>query len=75
MNIFLKKLKKCPKKYSLTYIITSMIYLISLVLFIYSLSKLSGIETIIRIIAIIFFIIWFFIYLLTSPLSLFTKKK
>lgn len=75
MNIFLKKLKKCPKKYSLTYIITSMIYLISLVLFIYSLSKLSGIETIIRIIAIIFFIIWFFIYLLTSPLSLFTKKN
>ncbi len=75
MNIFLKKLKKCPKKYSLTYIITSMIYLISLVLFIYSLSKLSGIETILRIIAIIFFIIWFFIYLLTSPLSLFTKKN
>lgn len=75
MKVFFKKLKKCPKKYTILYVLTTFTYLVSLILFTLSLTKLTGIETLLRTIAIIFFFIWFFTYLLSSPLSLFTKKN
>ena len=59
MNIFFKKLKKCNKAYTTIYILATLGYIVGLIMFLFSLIQLKGIETFIRIIASIFFIIWF----------------
>ena len=74
MKVLLQKLKKTNKALLITYILTSILYLITYVLFIINLCNLSGIETTIRIILILVFGIWLFIYLIWNLINLILKK-
>lgn len=74
MKILFKKLKK-TNKFALTiYLITCVLYIIGLVLLSKSLLSLSGIETLLRLLGISFFIIWFIVYFLTGLVKLIKKK-
>lgn len=75
MKVLRKKLKKVNKTKKLFYYATTLLYIITLIYFIYGLLKLKGIETLIRAIVIAFFIIWGFIYILSGLLSMLSKKK
>ncbi len=75
MKVFFNKLKNCRKSYSITYIILSIFYLITLGFFLYSLSRLHNIENVLRLIVTIIMAAWLFIYLIVSPIKLFTKKN
>ena len=74
MKVLLQKLKKANKALLITYILTSILYLITYILFIINLCNLSGIETTIRIILILVFGIWLFIYLIWNLINLILKK-
>ena len=74
MNILLNKLKKASKVQKFFYYLTTLLYFISLIYFIYSICHLS-IETFLRVIAIILFICWLFFYILYGLIKVVTKKK
>lgn len=75
MKVLLKKLKRCNKIQKTFYSLTSLLYLISFIFFTINILKLSGIETAIRIIIIIFFGLWFLLYILGALVSMIIKKK
>lgn len=75
MKVLKKKLKKTSKVQKLFYFLTIIGYLLSLTYFIYGLLHLKGIETALRIIAIIFFSLWFAVYALGGLISILAKKK
>lgn len=75
MKVLKKKLKKTSKIKKIFYFISLIGYLLSLIYFIYGLLHLKGIETTLRIIAIIFFALWFATYALGGLISMLTKKK
>ena len=74
MNILFNKLKKASKVQKFFYFFTTILYLISLIYFIYSICHLS-IETFLRVIAIILFTCWLFFYALSGLIQVVTKKK
>lgn len=75
MKVLRKKLKKVHILKKLFYNLTSILYIASLVYFIYGILKLKGIETLIRSIVIALFIVWGLIYLLFGLVTLLSKKK
>ena len=75
METLSKKLKKANKVQRFFYRFTLLAYLICFSYFIYGLLQLGKIETLIRIIIIAFFAVWFFIYLLSGVISILSKKK
>ena len=74
MNRVIRKLKKSNLVIRIIYYLVTICYLISSILFIKSLLNLTGIETGIRIIAIIFFIIYFLLYVFINFLNLLRRK-
>lgn len=74
MNRVIRKLKKSNLVIRIIYYLVTICYLISSILFIKSLLNLTGIETGIRIIAIIFFIIYFLLYVFVNFLNLLRRK-
>lgn len=75
MGVLFRKLKKANKILLSIYIITTILYLVSYILIVKSLVSLSGIETTIRIVVIIVFVLWLFIYLFWNLINLILKKK
>jgi len=74
MNKVIRKLKKSNLVIRIIYYFVTICYLVSSILFIKSLLNLTGIETGIRIIAIIFFIIYFLLYVFINFLNLLRRK-
>ena len=74
MNRVIRKLKKSNLVIRIIYYLVTICYLVSSILFIKSLLNLTGIETGIRIIAIIFFIIYFLLYVFINFLNLLRRK-
>lgn len=74
MNKVIRKLKKSNLVIRIIYYLVTICYLVSSILFIKSLLNLTGIETGIRIIAIIFFTIYFLLYVFINFLNLLRRK-
>ena len=74
MNRVIRKLKKSNLVIRIIYYLVTICYLVSSIFFIKSLLNLTGIETGIRIIAIIFFIIYFLLYVFINFLNLLRRK-
>lgn len=74
MKAFIKKIKRTNKVYLTLFIVSLILYLVFYILFTKSLISLAGIETVIRIIVIILFGIWFVFWLLMGLVNLFLKK-
>ena len=74
MNRVIRKLKKSNLVIRIIYYLVTICYLVSSILFIKSLLNLTGIETGIRIIAIIFFIIYVLLYVFINFLNLLRRK-
>ena len=74
MNKVIRKLKKSNLVIRIIYYLVTICYLVSSILFIKSLLNLTGIETGIRIIAIIFFVIYFLLYVFINFLNLLRRK-
>lgn len=74
MNRVIRKLKKSNLVIRIIYYLVTICYLVSSILFIKSLLNLTGIETGIRIIAIIFFVIYFLLYVFIDFLNLLRRK-
>ena len=74
MKIFMNKLKKTKKVLLTLLILTIIIYIVSYTIFTINLIHLSSIETLIRIILLIIFGAWFFIFTITGFMSLIQKK-
>ena len=75
MKKILKKFKKLDKKYRIMFYIISVLYLVSIVFISQGLLLLKNIETVLRIIFLIFIYLSYFGYLFISILLLFSKKK
>ncbi len=75
MKKILKKFKKLDKKYRMMFYIISVLYLVSIVFISQGLLLLKNIETVLRIIFLIFIYLSYFGYLFISILLLFSKKK
>ncbi len=75
MKVLSKKLKKVHTVKKIFYFLTIVIYLATYILFVKSLLKLTGIENLIRIIIIVFFGLWFFIYLLSGLVAMIKKSN
>ena len=74
MKVLFNKIKKTNKVFLSIYLITFIIYLVTYILLIKNLMSLSGVETTIRIIVIIIFGIWLFVYFLWNLINLILKK-
>lgn len=74
MKVLKNKLKKVHIAKRFFYFLSIIGYLLTYILFVYSLLKLKGIETTIRYIVIGFFGIWFLIYGLSGLLTMLSKK-
>ena len=74
MKRVVKKIKKSNLFFRLLYYIISVVYIITLVIFVKNLISLKGIETALRIVLIIFFILYLLLYLFLNLLELIQKK-
>ena len=74
MNKFIDKLKKCNKIYLTILIITLITYMIGYVIFVKNIAVLTGIETLVRMILIILFGIWFLVWLVMGLVYVLNKK-
>lgn len=75
MRVFLKKLKNTKKGMKFTYFFTLITYIVTLVLFTKSILSLVGIETVIRTILIIVFILYGLIYMVFALAKMFQNKR
>lgn len=75
MKVLLKKFKKCNKIQKFFYIFSSLLYLIGFIFFTINILKLKGVENGIRAIAVIFFSLWFFLYLLSGLVCMISKRN
>ena len=75
MKVLRKKLKKVHGFKKFIYYFSLIFYIITFSFFILSILKLKGIETILRIIVLTFFGLWFLIYILCGLLTMITKKN
>lgn len=74
MKVLINKLKKCNKIFLLIYLITFIAFSVTYAILVKNLLGLSGIETIIRFIVIIFFGIWLVAYFLWNLINLILKR-
>ena len=74
MKVFINKLKNSNKILLALYLISLITYIVCYVLFTKSLIQLTGIETLLRVIFILLFGVWIFVWLIVGLVSLFTKK-
>ena len=74
MNKFIDKLKKCNKIYLTILVITLITYMIGYVIFVKNIAVLTGIETLVRMILIILFGIWFLVWLVMGLVYVLNKK-
>ena len=74
MKLIFKKLKKANKFATILYFVSIIAYIVGYVLLTKNLVQLSGIETILRVILIIFFGLWIITWLLVGLVALFTRK-
>ena len=74
MKAIIRKLKKANKPLKFIYFLSLILYTVGYVLITKSLIHLSGIETVLRIILIVFFGLWLITWLLVGLVSLFTRK-
>ena len=74
MNKFIKRLKKSNKVYLSILIVTLITYLIGYIIFVKNIAVLTGIETLVRMILIILFGIWFLVWLVMGLVYVFNKK-
>ncbi len=74
MKKAIRKFKRSNKFLRFTFYLTIVLYLVGLVLFTKSLLSLTGIETLLRTIVIVFFIGYIVIYVLWNLINLLTKK-
>ena len=74
MKAFFNKIRKSNKVFLSLYLITVILYLISYIFFTINILHLSTIETGIRIVMLIFFGLWLFMWLICGLVFLFTKK-
>ncbi len=75
MKALNKKLKKAGKVSSFFYKLTLLLYFGCFIYFIYGLLHLARVETMIRVIIISFFALWFVLYLLTGLVTVVSSKK
>ncbi len=75
MKVLLKKLKNASKGMKFFYFLTLLLYFISYGFFCYSILKLQGIETFIRILLLILFAIYGLIYLIIGLTTTIERKK
>ena len=61
MNKFIKRLKNSNKVYLSILIVTLITYLIGYIIFVKNIAVLTGIETLVRMILIILFLLWIFL--------------
>ena len=74
MRVLFKKLKRTNKVALICFIVSLLSYIVGLIFFSKSLLSLKGIETLLRILGIIFFITWLFIYLITGLVKLIKRR-
>ena len=74
MNKVMRKLKKSKKPFRILYYGVIIVYLITFIMFTGSLISLKGIETLLRVILIIFFMLYILIYAFWNLLNLLRKK-
>ena len=74
MKSFINNLKKSNKVYLAVLLISLCSYLVGYVIFIKNIAVLTGIETLIRLILIILFGLWFLVWLIMGLVYLFNKK-
>ena len=74
MKRLIRKLHRVKKSARFTFYFLVLTYLISYIFFSYNLLSLTGVETALRIIIIIFFFLWFVFYLLFNLVKLVLKK-
>lgn len=75
MKVLLNKLKKCNKIQLFFYFFTLVFYIIGFVYFTINILKLKGIETGLRLIAIIFFSIWLLLYPILNIVCMILRKN
>lgn len=75
MKSIIRKFKKLNKKYQVMFFIVSILFLIGIVFISQGLLLLKNIETVLRVIFLIFIYISYFIYLFVSILLLFSRKN
>lgn len=75
MKSIIRKFKKLNKKYQVMFFIVSILFLIGIIFISQGLLLLKNIETVLRIIFLVFIYISYFIYLFVSILLLFSKKN
>lgn len=74
MKVLLKKIKRSNKIALAIYIISLLLFIGNYIYFTSNIIKLEGIETFIRMVILILFALWFFIYTLFGLTTLLTKK-
>lgn len=74
MNKFIQKLKNSNKVYLSILIITLIAYIIGYAIFVKNIAVLTGIETLVRMILIILFGIWFLVWLIMGLVYVINKK-
>ena len=75
MKVLFNKLKKSSKPLLTLFVISLIGYLITLIFLTINLLSLTGIETLIRISALIVFYLFFFFFLIGGLVALISKKK
>lgn len=69
-----RKLQRVKKSVRFTYYFLVITYLLSYIFFSYNLLSLTGVETVLRIIVIVFFFLWLIFYLVYNLVKLILKK-
>ena len=75
MKVLFNKLKKSNRVLLILYIICVISYSVGFAFFIRSLLSLQGIETVIRIILIVFFSIWLIVFIMWNLINLILKRN
>ena len=75
MKVLFNKLKKSNRVLLILYIICVISYSVGFTFFIRSLLSLQGIETVIRIILIVFFSIWLIVFIMWNLINLILKRN
>ena len=75
MKILFNKLKKCSKPSKILFLISLIVYLLSLIFFTINVFSLAGIETTIRIVTLVIFYLLLFGYLIGGLITIITKRK
>ena len=75
MKVLKRKIKNIKPAKKFFYYLTIILYIATFIYFIYGILHLKGIETLIRIIIIVFFSLWIAIYMLSGLITMIAKKN